>query len=96
MATKPSRPAAPAEQTEPSIKSDSDLAIAPETAVQSLASVEFARGVRAGAEAMRFYFLNEDEAPIYDVSANELESFEKSAVEDSLRDEGYRIKRDGI
>lgn len=70
--------------------------VAPAAPVETLVSDEFEKGARAGAEAMRFYFLNEDEAAIYDISTTDLESFEASAVEDALRDEQHRINRNGI
>lgn len=56
-------------------------------------SPEFERGARAAAEAMRFYFLNENETPMYDVDANELASFEQGAVRDAIRDEQLRMER---
>jgi predicted HAD superfamily Cof-like phosphohydrolase len=56
-------------------------------------SPEFERGARAAAEAMRFYFLNEDENPMFDVDATELETFEQGAVRDAIRDEQLRVER---
>jgi predicted HAD superfamily Cof-like phosphohydrolase len=64
-----------------------------ETTTTDLVSPEFERGARAAAEAMRFYFLNENEASLYDVSTTALESFENSAIRDTLRDEQLRRER---
>lgn len=52
------------------------------------ASPEFVRGAQAAAEAMSFYFLNEDEQPIYaDLTLDCLEQFREGAVADAVRDE---------
>ncbi|WP_314191969.1 hypothetical protein [uncultured Arthrobacter sp.] len=56
---------------------------------------EFERGARAAAEAMRHYFLNENEAPIYDVGYGELAAFETGAIADALADERRRLEREG-
>lgn len=56
---------------------------------------EFERGACAAAEAMRHYFLNENEAPIYDVGSDELTSYETGAVADALADERRRLEREG-
>jgi hypothetical protein len=57
-----------------------------------LVSAEFRRGASAAAESMRFYFLDENEGAIYDVSTTDLRSFEESAVAQTLRDEQRRIE----
>jgi hypothetical protein len=56
-------------------------------------SEEFARGARAAAESMKGYFQDENQYPIYNVSNQELESFEESAVFAALHDEKARIER---
>lgn len=56
---------------------------------------EFERGARAAAEAMRHYFLNEDEAPIYDVGPGEIAAFKTGAIADALADERRRREREG-
>ncbi|WP_181273601.1 hypothetical protein [Brevibacterium oceani] len=54
---------------------------------------EFERGARAAAEAMRFYFLDENEGPIHaDLSTEILEQHESGAVADALSDERRRIE----
>src|SRR5205085_1048214 len=57
-------------------------------------SPEFERGARETAAAMRLYFLNENEAPMYEVDLAELETFERGAVADAIRDEQLRIQRE--
>jgi hypothetical protein len=57
-------------------------------------SEEFKRGARAAAESMKAYFQDENQYAIYDVSNDELDEFEKGAVDDALRDEAAQIERD--
>lgn len=52
---------------------------------------DFERGARRAAEAMRFYFLDENEFPIYNVTGKELSDFEDGAVADVLLDEERRL-----
>lgn len=64
-------------------------------AAEPASSPDFERGARA-AEAMRFYFLDEDERSIHtDLSAAVLEQHEAGAVADALRDEQLRLERLG-
>ncbi|WP_394941180.1 hypothetical protein [Psychromicrobium sp. YIM B11713] len=56
------------------------------------ASEEFIRGVKAAAEPMRLYFLDENEGPIYDVSSKELQYHADGAVADALSDERLRLE----
>lgn len=51
---------------------------------------DFERGARLAAEAMRLYFLDENEYPIYSVTEKELSDFESGAVADVLRTEDLR------
>lgn len=53
---------------------------------------EFERGARAAAEAMRLYLVDENEAPMYEMSVSELDSFEAGAVADALADERRRVE----
>lgn len=55
-------------------------------------SGDFARGARAAADAMRFYFLDENEHPLYAITAGDLESHERDAVTDVLRAEQNRLE----
>jgi predicted HAD superfamily Cof-like phosphohydrolase len=57
-------------------------------------SADFERGARETAAAMRLYFLNENEAPMYNIGVAELENFEQGAIADAIRDERQRIQRD--
>lgn len=55
---------------------------------------EYMRGARDAVDAMKSYFLNEDEGPLYEeISTKDLDSFEKSALNDVVRDERMRIER---
>lgn len=67
-----------------------------QTEVQADAvSEEFKRGACAAAEAMRFYFLDEDEGSMHEtLTEDELETFETGAVNDALRDEENRQIRE--
>jgi hypothetical protein len=56
---------------------------------------EFERGARAAAEAIRLYLVDENEAPMYEMSVSELDSFETGSVADALADERRRIEREG-
>ena len=56
---------------------------------------EFERGARAAAEAMRLYLVDENEAPMYEMSVSELDSFEAGAVADALADERRRVEHEG-
>ncbi|BAS11835.1 hypothetical protein AHiyo8_01380 [Arthrobacter sp. Hiyo8] len=56
-------------------------------------SEDFIRGAKAAAESMRLYFLDENEGPIYDVSAEELQSHTDGAVAGALSDEKLRLER---
>ena len=55
-------------------------------------SEEFERGVRAAAETMRLYFVDENDSPIYDISSSELEQHHQGAISDALNDEKTRIE----
>lgn len=57
---------------------------------------EFERGARAAAEAMRFYFVDENEVAMYAVTESELEDFEDGAVADVLRLEALRLGDLGV
>jgi hypothetical protein len=57
-------------------------------------SAEFERGARAAAEAMRFYFLDENEGPLHeDLSTEILEQHEAGAVAEALAEERRRLER---
>ena len=57
-------------------------------------SAEFERGARAAAEAMRFYFLDENEGSIYEgLSTETLEQYETYAIAEALAEEHRRIER---
>lgn len=54
---------------------------------------EFERGTRAAAEAMKFYFLDENEGAIHaDLSTEVLDQHEAGAVAEVLADERRRIE----
>lgn len=57
-------------------------------------STEFERGARAAAEAMRFYFLDENERSVHaDLSEEILEQHEQGAIAITLDDEKQRLAR---
>ncbi|MFI9629256.1 hypothetical protein [Streptomyces sp. NPDC052042] len=55
---------------------------------------DFERGVRAGAESMRLYFVDENEQSMYpELTTEVIGQHEKSAVADALADERSRMER---
>lgn len=57
-------------------------------------SDDFERGVRAGAEAMRYYFLDENEESYSDEFPDGvLETFLRGAIEESIAEEQRRVDR---
>lgn len=86
--TAPTDAASPiAESTAP----DADTTAAIAAARADLVSEEFKRGARAAAESMKYYFLDENEFPIYDVPSSDLDTFADGAVYGVIYDEGLRV-----
>lgn len=55
------------------------------------ASLEFERGVKAAVDAMRLFFLDENEQPIYNISLTELDAHTEAATMEALVDERARL-----
>lgn len=71
-----------------------DATVKTAAAIMTSNSPDFERGAKAAAEAMRFYFLDENEQSIYvDLSAQMLEQHEAGAIADALVDEQRRLQQ---
>lgn len=54
---------------------------------------EFVRGVKAGTAALRLYFVNEDDLPVYGTSSTELDEFTAGAASDAIGEEHRRVTK---